>query len=183
MWVRGGGLWPLIFYQKTACAQAAHLFLPRKSQTAQICTPEHSGKIGHHNPPDFGKKINKASNELSRKSLSLRKLWRKYEPKTPAHCEPLAERLWFFILTDFVPIQTHMSSVCDFSICLSIYLYIYIYIYICQLSSYLIGVSNRIGLQWAPRIPSRSCANPQNFEMLSKDVQTCPNIMKQYKAV
>ena len=52
---------------------------------------------------------------------------------------------------------------------------IYIYMYVCQLSSYLIGVSNRIGLQWAPRIPSRSCANPQNFEMLSKDVQTCPN--------
>ena len=157
VWVRGGGLWPLIFYQKTACAQAAHLFLPRKSQTAQICTPEHSGKIGHHNPLILVKKINKASNELSRKSLSLRKLWRKDEPKTPVHCEPLAERLWFFILTDFVPIQTHMSSVCDFSICLSIYLYIYI----CQLSSYLIGVSNRIGLQWAPRIPSRSCAIPQ----------------------
>ena len=38
----------------------------------------------------------------------------KDEPKNPAQCEPLAERLWFFILTDFVPIETHMSSACDF---------------------------------------------------------------------
>ena len=38
----------------------------------------------------------------------------KDEPKNPAQWEPLAERLWFFILTDFVPIETHMSSACDF---------------------------------------------------------------------
>ena len=48
-----------------------------------------------------------------------------------------------------------------------------------HLCSYFLGVSNRIGLQWAPRVPSRSCANPQNFGMLSPDVQICPtNISK-----
>ena len=62
--------------------------------------PSIQGKSDITTPLILVKKINKASNELSRKSLSLRKLWRKDEPKTPVHCEPLAERLWFFILTD-----------------------------------------------------------------------------------
>ena len=71
--VRGWGLGPLIFYQKTVWVGVFYVFLLRKSQAAQICTLENQSA----QPTFFWSKIQESLGAWSRKSMSLRKIWRK----------------------------------------------------------------------------------------------------------